>query len=154
MPPNNKKTNEFEQEMLPEPVIGQDFVSSPNVIRTDKDLVVKDKIILSDVELNVKTGQKVKRRGISGSTHYAFNDDFYLGVTSLALAPTINLPRPSIVGFGKLYVVKDESGGAASTTITVVSVGGETIDGAASKTITTNYNSLKFITDGANWFIF
>lgn len=98
-------------------------------------------------------GQKIARIG-TGTTYSTAATDFLIGVTSLVNAPTIGLPRPKFVGPGKTYVIKDEVGGAATTTITVVSQGEETIDGASSFAISTNYEAITFYSDGANWFIY
>ena len=140
------------------PVLPQsDFISSPNVTRTDKTLVVKDFFIANDTEVQMLKGQKFNRLAVTSTTGNSVFSiavvDYLIGVTSLADAPTVGLPRPKFVGVGKTYIVKDESGGASSTTITVVSSGEETIDGATSATITSNYDSRVFYTDGTNWFI-
>lgn len=136
--------------------IGQDFVSAPNVTRTDKDLVVKDYYIFNNIESALLKGQRFGRIPInpmvSGAVYSVTTTDFLVGITNLVLAPTIGLPKPSLAGVGKTYTIKDEAGGAASTTITVVSAGEETIDGASSSTITANFGSKKYYTDGANWF--
>lgn len=134
----------------------QDFISSPNVTRTDKTLVVKDFYIANDTEFINKRGQKVGRLAIdtrvTGSVYSLAAQDYLIGLTHLSYAPTIGLPKPSLAGVGKLYSIKDEVGGAATTTITIVSAGEETIDGSSSTTISTNYDTKDFYTDGANWF--
>lgn len=133
-----------------------DFVSTGNILRTDKNLVLKDFFIANDQEVQMLKGQKFKRLGIRSSTgesvfSIAFTD-FLVGVTSLVDAPTIGLPRPKLAGAGKYYIIKDEVGGAATTTITIQSVGEETIDGSSTSTLTTNYQAKRFYSDGANWF--
>lgn len=132
---------------------GQDFVSTGNVMRTDKDLIIKDFFSFTNVEARILKGQKILRTG-TGTTYSTALTDYLIGVTSLANAPTIGLPRPKLAGAGKIFTVKDEVGGAATTTITVVSQGEETIDGAATSTLVTNYQSKSFYTDGANWFTY
>lgn len=137
----------------PQPEQQQDFVSTANVARTDKDLIIKDFHVFNNIEAQLLRGQKVFRTGV-GTTYSTALIDYLIGVTSLANAPTIGLPRPKLAGRGKIYVVKDEVGGAATTTITVVSQGEETIDGSANTTLTTNYQAKRFYTDGANWFTY
>lgn len=136
--------------------INQDFNSTPSVLRTDKTLNIKNNFIFSDIEMRVGRGQKFNRTLfstlLSGSLYSVTTTDYLIGVTSLSYAPSIGLPRPKLVGPGKTYIVKDESGGAATTTITVRSAGEETIDGATTSTLTTNYQSKGFYSDGANWF--
>lgn len=59
---------------------------------------------------------------------------------------------PTAVGIiGKEFIVKDWKGNAASNNITIGTTGGQTIDGASSKVISSNYGSVKFVSDGANW---
>lgn len=146
-------THEPYQSNRVNPAVTPDFVSTPSVARTDKDLIVKDFYTFNNVEARLMKGQKILRTGV-GTTYSTALTDFLIGVTSLANAPTIGLPKPSLAGAGKLYVVKDEVGGAATTTITIVSQGEETIDGGANTTLTSNYQSKSFYTDGANWFIY
>lgn len=133
-----------------------EFNSSGNILTTSKDLVIKNIHNFNDTELETKRGQKFGRTTINtlltGSVYSASASDFLLGVTSLSYAPSIGLPKPSLVGAGKHFRIKDEVGGAATTTITVRSEGEKTIDGAATATITTNYGSKSFYSDGANWF--
>ncbi len=134
----------------------QDFISSGNVTRTDKTLNVKNKFVVTDAETIDLQGQIFKRTSFStlilGSVYSVATSDFLIGVTSLSYAPSIGLPRPLLAGQGKTFIVKDEVGGAATTTITVRSAAEETIDGAATSTITTNYGSKSYYSDGANWF--
>jgi hypothetical protein len=73
-------------------------------------------------------------------------------VTALAVATTIGLPLPSLVGTGKTFIIKDEVGGATTTNITIASEGEKTIDGSSSTTLSTNYQFKQFYSDGSNWF--
>ena len=97
-------------------------------------------------------GLKVKRNATATdltvtSTHYL------IGVTSTAAARTITMPSAATVGAGKTYIIKDESGGAATNNISIASVSSQTFDGAASPlVINTNYGTKTLYSDGANWF--
>lgn len=115
---------------------------------------IKDVFDATDKEFRQFAGQKFKRTAVSGASNTISAADYFIAVTSLALAPTIGLPLPSLVGAGKTFVVKDEVGGAATTTITVTSAGEKNIDGSSSTTLTANYQSKSFYTDGANWFTY
>ncbi len=53
---------------------------------------------------------------------------------------------------GKIIIVKDESGNATTNFIVVKAEDSRTIDGAVNKSITTNYGSFIFYSDGSNWF--
>lgn len=129
---------------------------STTFIKTNKDLNLKDKFLVDELEVVNKLGQTFKRSAfnteVSGSVYSASAKDFLIAVTNLSYAPSIGLPHPSSVLPGKNYIVKDEAGGAASTTITITSEGEKLIDGAANKTITSNYGIVEFYTDAANWF--
>jgi hypothetical protein len=132
------------------------WFSVGNLTKTDKNVSIKDLVTVNDVEIFLNFGQRFKRTAVNtlltGSIYSAAAADYLMGITSLSYAPTIGLPRPSLVGMGKTFIVKDEVGGAATTAITVRSAGEETIDGAATSTINTNYQSKEYYTDGTNWF--
>jgi len=62
-----------------------------------------------------------------------------------------NMNLPTAVGIaGRIYVIKKIS---ASYTITITAIGSETIDGAASKTLTTQYSQMTVQSDGSNWYV-
>ena len=75
-------------------------------------------------------------------------------MTSTAAARTINLPAAATAGAGKVYIIKDESGAAGTNNITADANASETIDGATTKVINSNYGVLRLICDGTNWFTF
>ena len=78
--------------------------------------------------------------------------DQLIGVTSTGAARTITLPPLTSVPKGKCFTIKDEGGGAAANNITVDGAGAETIDGAATKVLATNYESVTIYSSGAAWF--
>lgn len=133
-----------------------DFVSSGNIARTDKTLNIKDFYSFNDIEARISRGQKFNRTPFlttaGNATYSVAAQDFLIGITGLAGAPTIGLPLPSLAGIGKHFIIKDEAGGAATTAITIRSAGEKNIDGSSTSTITTNYGSKSYYTDGANWF--
>lgn len=88
---------------------------------------------------------------ITGATYTAKAGDRVIGVNR-AGAVTITLPSAE-VRKGRVYTIKDESGGASSNNITVDTEGAETIDGAATDVINVNYESKGYYSDGTNWFI-
>ena len=134
----------------------QDFMSTPNVLETSKSLVIKQTLSVFDDETRFKKGQLFKRTEfdtlVSGSVYSVAVSDYLVGITSLSYAPSVGLPKPTLVGEGKTYIVKDEVGGAATTTITIRSSGEANIDGASTSTLVIDYASRTFYTDGANWF--
>ncbi len=79
------------------------------------------------------------------------DEDFYIGVTSTASARTITLLSATVEA-GRMIIVKDESGLSGTNNITIATEGSETIDGAATLVISTNYDVARLISDGTNWF--
>ena len=72
----------------------------------------------------------------------------YLINTGTAVTVTL----PSAVTNAAI-VFKDSAGTAATNNITINRADSATIDGATSQTISSNYGSMKLISDGTNWFI-
>jgi hypothetical protein len=137
-----------------QPVQSDFELKQANVLKTAKDLYIKEVLAVTNSETAHKKGQRFGRTTFSGANYTLSTSDYLLGLTSLAIAPSIGLPLPSLVGTGKTFIVKDEVGGAATTTITIRSEGEKTIDGATSATITTAYGSKSVYSDGSNWFTY
>ena len=66
---------------------------------------------------------------------------------------TLTLPNASGASQGKRYYVKDVSGSAGTHNIVIAGSSGQTIDGAANYTLSSNYAAAGIATDGSNWFI-
>jgi hypothetical protein len=76
-----------------------------------------------------------------------------VAIENAAVGWTIQLPTPTVPLNGRRIVIKDESGVAAGTNITItVSGGGALIEGSSSIAISTNYGGYTFYCDGAHWF--
>lgn len=91
----------------------------------------------------------------TATSYTVLTTDTIIGVTSTASARTITLPNAALVP-NQVFVVKDQSGAAATNNITVKSTAG-TLDGVAAGTgipINANYGSLSFYSNGTNYFIF
>jgi hypothetical protein len=82
----------------------------------------------------------------------AATDDF-LGVTTSSIAITVELPNaPST---GRVYIIKDRTGTAATNNITVTTVGGTlTIDGGTTYVMNTAYEAINVLFDGTNYEVF
>jgi hypothetical protein len=133
--------------------------SAADFVRIEHDLT-DGRIVTGDGNLEltpatnvfVNAGYRMKRTATAVSVAAA-TTDYLIGVTSTAAARTITLPT-AVGSAGKTYLVKDESGGAATNNITLATTGGQTIDGAASLAIATNYGVARVYSDNANWFTF
>jgi hypothetical protein len=79
--------------------------------------------------------------------------DQFLGVDCSGGVITVQLPNaPST---GRIFVVKDRTGSAGTNTITVTTVGGAVnIDGATSRLMILNYESLSLLFDGTTYQVF
>lgn len=77
-----------------------------------------------------------------------------IGVTDTSATRTVTLATVLLNDDpgARLIVVKDEGGAAGSNTLTIATEGSETIDGAATKTITSNYGAVRLYNNGTNWF--
>ena len=87
---------------------------------------------------------------VTSATYAAKAGDRLIGVNR-AGAVTVTLPTAQLRA-GRTYTVKDESGAAATNNITVATEGSETIDGSATYTISEDYGSIAYYSDGSNWF--
>lgn len=79
-------------------------------------------------------------------------EDYYVGVTDTSAPRTITLPALDSVPLWVEYIVKDESGGAGANNITIDGDGAETIDGAATKVINSNYGVFRLLRGATAWF--
>lgn len=102
--------------------------------------------------LDVAGSIGVQRTGTSASSYTALATDYYIGVTGTGANQTINLPTAASIT-GRVYIIKDEAGDAATNNITIDGSAAETIDGAATAVINANYGFRAILSDGANWMI-
>jgi len=93
-------------------------------------------------------GQRVAING----DYSANGNDSIIAITSTSAPLTITLPDPTTVGATSPFNIVDESGTAATNTITVAAPIGYTINGLASVDIVTNYGSLSIYSTGLNYF--
>jgi len=81
-------------------------------------------------------------------------DTFVVIATNTAAPRTIDLPLANTVAAGRIYAIKDSTGTANTSPITIARQGSDTIDGATSQTIASNYGCVWVIGDGvASWYI-
>lgn len=72
-------------------------------------------------------------------------------VDTTSAARSVTLPSAISVGAGHVVVIKDAKGGANTHNITVSTSLTQTIDGQTSATITTSFEPMWVVSDGANW---
>jgi hypothetical protein len=111
----------------------------------------RNKSRLEEIETIEEPAIFTSQRTVTGSD-IATSFDGTIFVNSPGTPRTITLPTAVGIG-GRIFVIKDIGGNAAANNITVQSPLGQTIDGAGSQPINTNYGSLIVQSDGANWFV-
>lgn len=75
-------------------------------------------------------------------------------LTDTAAARTITLPLASAVAAGRIYIIKDVSGQSEANAITLAAAGSDTVDGASSQSLSSNYSSWIITGDGVSaWYI-
>ena len=88
-------------------------------------------------------------RSVSVSGAIVSTDSIILA-DSTAGAVTISLP-PATTAVSRVFVVKRVNAGANN--VTVDPFGSETIDGAATYALTTQWSYVRFVSNGTAWFI-
>jgi hypothetical protein len=89
----------------------------------------------------------------AASPYTVLSTDEFLSVNVSGGVVTIKLPNaPST---GRVYIIKDSTGGAATSNISVTTVGGAvTIDGSTTYTMATNYQAISVVFDGTSYEVF
>lgn len=99
-------------------------------------------------EINTTFSLKRVSTAVSRTT----NDEIIVGTTATSITITLATVETKK---GRVYIIKDEGGVASGgSNVVVATEGSETIDGASTKTISTNFGVLRLYSDGTNWFTF
>jgi hypothetical protein len=124
-----------------------------NGVETVRSLIVGgDADISGDTEISgdLYVGGKVfldKQTTIDTGTDFPYTvdaDDFYIRIEDGGtIGGTITLPTAT--GTGRVLVIKDTTGSAGSASFTVQRSGSDTIDGATSTSINTNFQTIRLI---------
>ncbi len=95
------------------------------------------------------------RTEVDATTYTILATDRTIGVIHTPTAAvTLTLPLASAFPAGYPITIKDEGGNATANNITIDRAGADTIDGATSQTINTDYDSMVIYSDGGTgWFI-
>lgn len=75
---------------------------------------------------------------VTAATNYNTTSEVIIGINDTSVARTVTVDSADI-SEGRIFIIKDESGGAGTNNITIATGGAETIDGAANIKITANY---------------
>ena len=94
---------------------------------------------------------KVKRTAVT-SDYSVLSSDYIIGVDSSSGSLTVTLPSASSVNTGRLLIIKDEGGlSGSSKRITIAASGSQTIDGASTVALKTNYSCIQIYSTGSGW---
>lgn len=90
---------------------------------------------------------------VNTSPYVVLTTDQYLSVDCSGGPITVELPNAPVTG--RVFIIKDRTGNAATNNITVTSVGGVlNIDGATTFVMNTAYESIEVIFNGTNYEVF
>lgn len=98
-------------------------------------------------------GVQEKLTSVSDANYTVLLTDRIIRYITLTAGRTVTLPAPAAATIGQAFMIKDEVGTAGTNTITVQGAAGN-VDGAANKTITTNYGVLRVYHNGSNYFTY
>lgn len=108
-----------------------------------------DEIVWNGTTWDLLGGER-SRTAVSTTPYTVLDDDDFIDVDTSALAIECDLPT-AVGRSGKRYFIKDSTGDAGTRNITIDPNGAETIDGAATYVIATDYGVCELISNGTNW---
>lgn len=126
------------------------FASLTNAVLTLDNKLRSDTSSIEGLESQEVHGLFTAIRRSSGVVTLDDLDGTYFADTSVV--GTVNLPTAVGVG-GRIYIIVDETGNATANNITILPNGIETISGAASLVLNTNFSVARLQSNGINWFI-
>lgn len=91
---------------------------------------------------------------VNAATYDLATDDTILSVsyTGTGAVTSLTLPTAQTVN-GRVVYIKDAGGNAGTNNITIDTEASETIDGAATLVLGTDYESATLYSDGSNWYV-
>lgn len=125
----------------------QEGTSARTIVIGDQIAVTQTVRTFTDIE-----NGRYPRTAVADVAYAALTTDLLIVYTSITTGRTVTLPNTNTVPIGKLYIVKDETGGALVNNITLATTAAQTIDGAATKVVNTNYGYFEVYSNGTNWF--
>lgn len=81
-------------------------------------------------------------------------DDHFVGVNTSGGAVTLTLPAQLDVAEGKIYIIKDEGGSAATNNITINTADSAKIDSLNAVSLVSNYGAISIYCNGSQWHIY
>lgn len=124
--------------------------ASGNISTTSGNLVVTAGTALIGGKLTTDAGVNVATVAKTAAYTVDLATDYIILCDTTGGAFTITLPASHTAG--DTVIVKDSGGAGAANPITIDPSDTDTIDGAATFTTLTNYQSATLVSDGTNWF--
>jgi len=114
--------------------------------------LLQDSGILIDDNDNITfNGGMVYKRTATAISYVVLTDDHYIGVTDTSAPRTVSLPAAPL-GAEQVFIIKDESGGAGTNSITIdVDAAAKTIDGAASFSLGSDFGAVAIGYNGTEY---
>jgi hypothetical protein len=106
-------------------------------------------------QVEIHGGQVHNVTTVNAATYDLLLTDYIVSVTHTTTAAVTSLTLPTAQAVtGRVVVIKDAGGNASANNITIDTQGSETIDGASTNVISTDFGAISLYTDGTNWFTF
>lgn len=138
-------------------IIGYEAVASSqtasNEINIGNVYKATSSLITLNNDVEMVGGQKVKYDAKSAD-YTLVASDYIVSVSDLSAIRTMTLPSASLMGAGKTFIIKDQTGAASqSNYIRILPQSGQLIDGQSDYKIVMPYESLMVVSNGTHWFI-
>ena len=137
---------------------GRTAINSATGVPLDLNINNVTQVSIDATTMTINGGQQVKRTASAVDYNPSvLTTDYIIAITDTSAPRAVTISTEDIQSGSttrpRIFVVKDESGGAGANSITV---SGETgnIDGAANAVISQNYAALTIYADGTNLFIY
>ena len=110
--------------------------------------------ISNDATITTTGGRVHNVTTVNAATYDLLVTDYICHVTytGTGAVTSFTLPTAQTVS-GRTIIIKDAGGNAGTNNITIDTEGAETIDGAGTLVINSDYSSVSLYSDGSNWFI-
>jgi hypothetical protein len=97
---------------------------------------------------------KAKKR-LSITANYSIGtDDHFVGVDTTGGSVTLTLPTRAATSEGKIYIIKDEGGWAATNSIVIQTADSAKIDNLNSVALVSNYGAISIYFNATDWHIY
>ena len=104
-------------------------------------------------DINMLGGQKVKY-STKAVNYTLVASDYIVAVSDLSVSRVMTLPSASVMGAGKVFIIKEQSGAASqSKYIQILPQSGQQIDGQSDYKVVMPYESVMLVSNGTHWFI-